>query len=62
MKKFMSLALGLSLLTGAASLFAQDTGKDDGQKATKIKKDAPAPKPAPKDKNKKGGSTTPPPK
>jgi hypothetical protein len=52
----------MSLFTGAASLFAQDTGKDDGQKATKIKKDAPAPKPAPKDKNKKGGSTTPPPK
>ena len=38
MKKIMSLMLGLSLVLGAASVFAQDTTKTDTTKTKKAKK------------------------
>ena len=38
MKKIMSLMLGMSLVLGAASMFAQDTKKDDTTTTTTKKK------------------------
>lgn len=38
MKKIMSLMLGMSLILGAASMFAQDTKTADGTTSTKTKK------------------------